>query len=1347
MITFTPALPHMNLIRRIVVALAILFCLGETPFNEAHAADAPAAEKPAEAKPPAAKPAAETPAAAAQPATPPAPANPPAAPAAKPATPPAPANPPAAPVAKPATPPAVAKPAAKPDAKPVKQPKAKEKKEPRLRFNFRFQAWADVLDWFAKQADLALVLDAPVPGTFNYTDTNEYTPTEAIDLLNGVLLTKGYTLIRRDRMLMVVNLQDGIPEGMVPRVTVEDLSKRGRFEIVSVLLPLNNRNVEEVNKEITPLLGPYGKSVPLAKTGQLLVTDTAGILQAVDAMIKSMPEQAKPPAQPKPPAQAKPAPPALVVYPVKSADPQVAVEVLKALLPEAKIVLDPKAAQINVFAVPDHQAVAKSVIEQMQANNPPEKMPRLEVYNLKKDAVGKRTKQIVNTLQVIAPDARITSDIKTGKLVVWATPEQHAMIIATLEKLHEGSSPADTVQIEVHRLTTVEPENALALLKKLMPDAQFAVDANSRSLIAIALPEEQAAIRTTLAELQGDTSKSAGDRRLKSYRLSKPAAPTLVNGLRILAPAAQISIDPGGQLLTVVASETDQKAIEAAVTQIEEPVANRQLEVYPLDDLTPDSTMQLLRTLVPRTELSFDAQTQNLVVLGTAADQKTIQATLKQLRTEQQTSGDAQLLFYPLKQAPPPTLITGLSQLVPKATITLEAGGKRLMVVAKAADHAKIAAILKRLAENVPSQTLRFEVYAIGGTQAASLLSTLQPLVPEAKLSVDPKTNRLLVWANEADHNVLKTAVGRLEKGRLGQDSRKMEIHKLKKADPQTVLSLMQTIVPEATLSIDVPTRSLAALATPAEQETIRRALERLESSHYDDSPVLRFHELLQTPPANLVTGLAQMFPEAKITLDGKRLMIIADEELQNRIKAAIMRIEDTIPIAEPKKLATYSVTPAEKARFTAIIPTLTVEMPGISMVTDSEPGVLTIWATPTQHVLLADIIKQLKLDVPEDRKHSFVGYTIANADPAVVLQTLTGLLPNAKLSVDPRAKRLLAWCSSEDHEKIKQALEQMDSGKPEDARDQLMVYPIQDTDPTVAMKVLAQTLPDVTFHSDTTAGTIIARARKSDHKLIAETLKALQASEDSGQKQVLEVYPTGESDPATVVSSLTGIVPKAKLVADPSRGRISAWASSKDQATIRQAVEKLAKAEDAKTAPTVATYRLGRLKSASTIKMLRSIVPQAQIAVGADLRQIIVWARPSDQQRIKQTFERMKTNGTDEDQAKVVVYPLESTPSATATQVIAQAAPDAIVAPGSDPSQLVVWALADEHDKIKTVLDQLAEGNPPTELKTYTLESVTSTIAIPVITQTAPQATINPGSDPQQLIIRARPAEHAKIA
>ena len=104
-----------------------------------------------------------------------------------------------------------------------------------LRFSFRYQPWKDVLDWFAEKADLSLIADDMPKGTFNYTDDRQYTPAQAIDLLNNVLATKGYLLVRRDRMLILINqetLKEGIPQNLVDEVTVEDLDKRGDYDLV-----------------------------------------------------------------------------------------------------------------------------------------------------------------------------------------------------------------------------------------------------------------------------------------------------------------------------------------------------------------------------------------------------------------------------------------------------------------------------------------------------------------------------------------------------------------------------------------------------------------------------------------------------------------------------------------------------------------------------------------------------------------------------------------------------------------------------------------------------------------------------------------------------------------------------------------------------------------------------------------------------------------------------------------------------------------------------------------------------------------------------------------------------------
>lgn len=160
----------------------------------------------------------------------------------------------------------------------------------KLRFQFRFVPWKDALDWFARQADLSLMADSTPPGTLNYSDQREYTPAEALDLLNGILLTKGYTLVRRERMLMLINLEDGIPPNLVPTITPDALDSRGEYELVSVLFNLKRLRPDEAEAEIARLLGPQGSVVPLPRARQILVTETAGRLRAIRSILKRVDE-------------------------------------------------------------------------------------------------------------------------------------------------------------------------------------------------------------------------------------------------------------------------------------------------------------------------------------------------------------------------------------------------------------------------------------------------------------------------------------------------------------------------------------------------------------------------------------------------------------------------------------------------------------------------------------------------------------------------------------------------------------------------------------------------------------------------------------------------------------------------------------------------------------------------------------------------------------------------------------------------------------------------------------------------------------------------------------------------
>ena len=822
--------------------------------------------------------------------------------------------------------------------------------------------------------------------------------------------------------------------------------------------------------------------------------------------------------------------------------------------------------------------------------------------------------------------------------------------------------------------------------------------------------------------------------------------------LQTLVPGAQLTIDARNGRLVAWATDADQAALARAIEKLQadqSPQNTPQLEVYRLTKASPATTQTLLTTLVPDAKITLDAPSQSLFVLATPADQRTIRSTLEQLQPAEPRPDAPELRFYPLTQEPPSTLVTGLQTLVPKAQITLEAGGKRLMVIASPEDHDAIQAALERIEKNVPGGKSRFEVYRVRGVDAANLLTTLQTLVPTAKLTVDAKTNNVVAWATDEDHERLKAAVGKLGQGEESPLVPRPEVYHLTKVDPATTLTLLQSLVPRAQFTLDSATRRLVAVAMPEDHEKIRALLERLQTvGPAPDAPELRFYPLAQTPSPGLVPGLTQLAPKAQITLDaeGKRLMVVASPEDHKTIKATIDRVEASTPPEEPRQLKTYAVTEAAKKRFTALLPNLATQLPGVQVIPETEPGELSIWAKPTQHAILADIVKQLASDAPEGQKYQLVAYPLKSADPTSVLTVMKSLFPTTQIVLDPKTRRLAVWASPAEHEKIKAAVEQMDSGVPADAMEKVMVYPLKTASPAMAMQVLQQLVPEARLMPDAAAGTIVAWARGNDQKVIAKTLEELQSGVGEKDKPRLEVYPAGSGNAASMVTILTGLVPTARIVPDTTKNTLAVWATPEEHEKLRGAIEKMAAEESAETAPTVATYELHARSPYHAIQMLRTAAPQAAVGHGDDERQLIVWARPAEQKIIKQIVEQLAKEESGEKAARLGIYQLESTPATTAAQIFRQATPTAQFSFGTDPRQLIVWATPEDHEKIKIAVAELAKSDTPPTMAIYTLANVTAAAAMPVVRQALPQVQVTQGTNPNQLVVWANPADHAKV-
>ena len=102
---------------------------------------------------------------------------------------------PAAPLPKAETPPPAPATAAKPVGKGVL-------------LNFQNASLTDVLNYLSEAAGFIVVQEATVSGTVNVMSRQEITPEEAVDLLNAVLIEKGFIAIRNGRILKIVNRKD-----------------------------------------------------------------------------------------------------------------------------------------------------------------------------------------------------------------------------------------------------------------------------------------------------------------------------------------------------------------------------------------------------------------------------------------------------------------------------------------------------------------------------------------------------------------------------------------------------------------------------------------------------------------------------------------------------------------------------------------------------------------------------------------------------------------------------------------------------------------------------------------------------------------------------------------------------------------------------------------------------------------------------------------------------------------------------------------------------------------------------------------------------------------------------------
>ena len=161
--------------------------------------------------------------------------------------------------------------------------------------NFQNASLTDVLNYLSEAAGFIVVQEAPVSGTVNVMSKQEITAEEAVDLLNAVLIEKGFIAIRNGRILKIVARKDAQKKDL-PVEQGSDPDKIPRKDqMVTQIMPLRYGEAAKLVENLQPLLSENATITANESANTIILTDTqtnirriATIIRAIDTSVASI---------------------------------------------------------------------------------------------------------------------------------------------------------------------------------------------------------------------------------------------------------------------------------------------------------------------------------------------------------------------------------------------------------------------------------------------------------------------------------------------------------------------------------------------------------------------------------------------------------------------------------------------------------------------------------------------------------------------------------------------------------------------------------------------------------------------------------------------------------------------------------------------------------------------------------------------------------------------------------------------------------------------------------------------------------------------------------------------------
>ncbi len=164
-----------------------------------------------------------------------------------------------------------------------------------LRFNFENAPFEEVINYFSRAAGVPVIRESEVPGgTLTYLSPRAYDLAEGLRVLNTILQTKGLYLRHDSEFLYLGKLENMSTEAVRTFIGEEVPDNVTEDQIITAVIPLENLIAASIAEQLTPLIAPYGKLLPLPQQNALVLTETAANCRRLQKIIANLDDEVPP---------------------------------------------------------------------------------------------------------------------------------------------------------------------------------------------------------------------------------------------------------------------------------------------------------------------------------------------------------------------------------------------------------------------------------------------------------------------------------------------------------------------------------------------------------------------------------------------------------------------------------------------------------------------------------------------------------------------------------------------------------------------------------------------------------------------------------------------------------------------------------------------------------------------------------------------------------------------------------------------------------------------------------------------------------------------------------------------